>query len=79
MIDISLKYNKFPFATNKPMKKIPLAVLLPLLILNCTHKKENTQQAKKENPNLNYLRLLRFAHNDRKQKSLSLLKGIFYS
>ncbi|WP_426482489.1 hypothetical protein [Chryseobacterium sp. R2ACT005] len=34
------------------MKKIPLAVLLPLLILNCTHKKENTQQAKKENPNL---------------------------
>lgn len=61
------------------MKKTPLAVLLPLLILNCTHKKKILNRQKKENPNLNYLRLLRFARNDRKQKSLSLLKGIFYS
>ncbi|WP_079242136.1 hypothetical protein [Chryseobacterium indologenes] len=33
------------------MKKISLAVLLPLLILNCTHKKESVQTGK-ENPNL---------------------------
>ena len=34
------------------MKKISLAVLLPLLILNCSHKKENVQHTGKENPNL---------------------------
>jgi len=31
------------------MKKTLLSALLPLLILNCTHKKENVQQAEKEN------------------------------
>lgn len=33
------------------MKKTLLSALLPLLILNCTHKKENVQQTDKENPN----------------------------
>lgn len=46
-----INFKKVSFPTH-PMKKTLLSSLLLLLILNCTHKKENVQQVNKENPNL---------------------------